>query len=553
MTLEKLKETGAISDLLEVVAVQSKDVITISAFEQLSEAEQAVNQKVVVVDNCRWIATTKRRPAKEANTVYSCDGESSFGCWKKGKGYSFMRLINNRLAVVKKLSIKKMEDEKMNMGEATEKMSQFNMDSVESMEVPADGAGEKKKVSENVAMVTDIKKRVAGQTIADNRLAQIANKKKGRLQFFLTRTDSSVRLSKKKVYAGGKPTLKAGASDDDKAKFNAKPEKPPISLCETEDDLVFKSSKPGTIVGVALKIPAGSEISLARLKTSGAEITPTNDDTMVHRILPKEEAISYIAANFDGVIKEDAEVVGPTASTIYLDFRPKMETNKKTGAKEQKIVVSFKLQKDDKKRNSLLTESNYFPIKMYQTIPVRGASSEDQARMNSLIEAICKDEAAYEHLCAEAKAKVTRNADGTYTSDWFNKGGVPNVVKYDSLDEGDYITDIAVPVREKKVTEKKSKDGGESKSVVSYPFKYVEYGEVGGPQEKYAKLIKAANVSPEEFGAIISGITKSNKSGGSKTPKLDAKDFLRAQTAGMAIKGFNKSFTALAESIENAM
>lgn len=551
MRLNELQAMNAISGSLEEVRVLKNDVISASDFEMMSDAERAKNKKVVVLDKPEWIATTRRRAPREANVVYSGSG-MLVGVWKKGKGFSFTTLTERgSLAVQKRILIK----EDLRMDATLTAMDEFEKDFEAQVgaapAVATAGADDKKseKEREQEKIVNDIKKKTEGVHLADVTQAQLMNAKKGRLMFFITKTDSSTKVSKINralVDANGKRIPAKDADPEKVAKYTDKVL--PLSLCEKEVALGFKNTKPGTTVGIALAVPVGSDMSLS---TIGKEVTVKDDDTLVYKLMTLEQAYSYVSYNFGKYpIKESEEVLGNRAGSIKLDFKTGTKTDATTGAVTTSVKPRFILNKTEGARKSMITEGNYFPIQIFKTLSPVGASSEDAKTLDLNVEALLtKKDFGYNDLCDESKGAITQNGDGSFSTAWFDKGESISVKRYDDKDLD--VTDIKIPVRMKKENE------GKNGLKVTYPYVKIDADAEGGSLQKYAALVKAVHMDSEAFYEKVKGMV-TRKSGTKKSNKatVSAEDWLKMRAMGNSVGidlGTTKPLADLAGELELGM
>lgn len=530
MELKKLQEIGAMADSLALVSVGKSNSISVSAFQQLSEQEQATLNKVVTVDNPDWVATTKAKPAEEAKTVYSCHGDE-IGCWVKGTSFSFMRLMDNRVATFKRIKISKNKEDK-NM-DAMMDMESFDADFSADAATAVETAGkepseaQKKRDAYNKE-ISSIREKIAGQALADVSDMVYNNQRNGRLLFFIARTDSAVKPSRTKIVRydeNGKaiPDKEklATATEANRKKYEESG-KYPKAVCETDTVVSFKSYKPGKVIGVAVETPVGSEVQLTKLTSSEKMLAKESKDTVV-RIMNMEQAFVYLPACYRDKIKESEKLMGTKASQILIE--PKLVEVKKKGEtfgqKQMKIVL--KPVKSENGRKVLLTEGNYFPVKTYKTVKATGASAEDAAALNLNFKSMFKDNGKYEELNEDAKKNVWPEGD-SYKSVWFDKGETIAVKPYDAVDASAQVSDVAIPVKQEKV----SKTDPTKKT---YPFVYDDLDSPAGPlnNSKYQKLIEATKMSKDEFSKKIKSISKVNRqSSGARKASLTAEDYLRA-------------------------
>jgi hypothetical protein len=456
-------------------------------------------------------------------------------------------VTTKRIGVKPKTTKNVKEDNSMAGINPSSDMSSFSSDILNAgAATPAPATVNGKDLTAKEKEVRDIRQKTQNIALTDRSRAYIQNKKLGRLLFFVTRQDSAIRLATVNVPvkgADGKRVLRKDASEEDKQKYSDGTKQPPMSLSETKKFLKFRSAKPGAIVGVALSVPAGSDISLSQVQGDG-NVDVSNDTTLRYHLLSKEQAYAYISSNFNGGIKEDESIVGATASDIELKYTMRHKKDKATGATSDFLAASFVLGNKEH-RKSLLTETNYFPLRTYKTVSTGSLSADDVKMLNLHAQALCKDDSKYDALCDEAKTEVRKKPDGSFETTWFNDGTPINVTRYDSSSDDDVITDVRIPVRREKL----SKDGSKK----TYPFEYTTLGEAGGPQETYAHLIQATKMDPSDFIKEVQKFTKSNRASKKKKEVVSAADYLKSiLSSEVSVEGGSKSLSDLAMEIELA-
>lgn len=569
MDLQSLQQIGAVASSLATVSTVGVSTVSIDDVLSLSAREQGELQSVVTVGNPEWIATARKKPPQEAASVFSCSSDGLVGCWKqKEKAFLLMRLNEGRLETTKKYDFKFKEEETMAgldinaTNDATEAMSQFDemMKGMDATPTAAPTEAESQKTDRAAARaakqqeIDRIRSSMGSVSLGDTSDLIVNNHKHGRLIAFITKTNNVIKVTKKsraKVGPDGKRILKADAEskipDKTKKKLAEGAIKDwPVSYCEREAVLAFTDAKPGKVVGVVIATPVGSEIELTKLQNAKEAFkADESKKDLVYRMLPIETAYSYVAANYGDWIAEDPSVVGEAvAGRVY--FKVNYKTENVDGKEVQKMRASFCLNRKDSKRKTLLTANNYFPLKVYQTAPLDGASAETKASFNANIAAALKD-GGYDKLCKESQDKLTQNSDGSYKSAWIDNGEKLDIVKFDASTPDEKVLSIELPLR----TIGKTKSGDKT----TYKYEYIAAGEENGPQTNpvFQKIIKASTFSEEEFleKAIALGSTRSTGSK-SSTPTLTAKDFLSATMSTNIDTGTVKDLAALTELIDAA-
>lgn len=536
ISLKRLKDMGAISNSLIELTLDGVSYETISSVQSMTDEEQKGLHSIVTVDAPKWVATSKGRPAQEAASVYSGNDAGEIGCWKsKQRDFLLMELSESRLQTINVFSIKEEENMKL---ENTNKMDAFEKElgdiSADALKgngtsvAPPATEGKVKELSPKALAVQQIRSSVEGTSLADNSDAVQNNRKNGRLLFFVTPTDDTIKVQRKtrvRLDANKKRVVdqsKISQLSPDKLASYQKTGNYPQSLCEKDTYFAFTNVKPGKPLGLVIATPACSDIPMTKMyNREPIEVSSDGSTDMNYNFVPIDYSYSYIAFNYNGKIKEDEKLVGPLASTIELRVSPTTKTNKDTGVEEHRNVESYRVYKEGAKRKQLLISTNYFPVKTFKTVPVAGADATTLNELNNHFAALLTKGGAYDAMCDESKAEV--KYDGTTaTSDWFNNGKPIQVLKFDAATTTDFVTDVKMPIR-KKVKSKTDPNKW------LYPFEHIKLGEEGGPQAdpRYRRFIEAVGLSEEEFINNIKKFAKARTSNGSQATSLTADEYLR--------------------------
>jgi len=551
ITLEKLKGMGAIPGSLAEVSMAGVRRMEFADASVVAGSGGGVHG-VVTVDRPVWLATLGGGPASMAATVYSCNVDGDVGCWKpERKTFLLMGLIDARLQTKQTLKFK--EETKMaNLGGlASEEMAAFDADltnldiSPESLggEAPAASAesmateekkGKKAELNEKQiqqkAFYDGIRSLSGNRQLVNADEAHINNHLLGRLICFITSTDNVIKLSSKSrpILDGNNrrvpdPMKIKDLDAEHRKKYEEKGY--PTSVCKTEKYISFREVKPGKIIGVLIKTPAGSEVDMTMMHNGGvAEVDKKNKD-MNYRLMSFELSMPYLSLNYDNWIQEDEKLLGAMASKILITATAsESSVNEGTGVAKQKARIVYKVDKSDGKRNSLLTRGNFFPAKIYQTVDLSGMDAEKSEMLNLHFKALFdgKQDNVYENLCDESKSLIKYDpATGKVHSAYFNDGKKIEVKKFDARDNNDMVTDVRMPVREAIPTKV-------DPNKMRYLFKYDMVGEENGPQtvEQYRRIIDASGMSEEDF---IKQVKKlSARKTGSKKAKIEftSRDYL---------------------------
>lgn len=563
MKLSHLKSVGAVPGSLRVVSKAGVTCVPIATVE--AGGGEITASSVVVLDDTEWIATSRKRPPTEASAVYSGTKEGDLvGCYKQhDKIFLIMRLVDDQLQTIRQITIK--EDSQMDL--KTDPMDAFgDLDLDESTFKVQDDPGsnpeakekEGKKAkpkTEEEQWVANIKSQLPTEGLLSRDAAVRNNRKYGRLVCFITNTNDVIKLSAKskvQIDPNGKQVLKVDkleqdATPEQKAAWEKKG-KYPAKFCETEKYLAFNNAPPPKAKGMIIKVPAGTDIDIDLLNTTGSFTPDESKKDFVYKFLTMEMAYLYVAGNFGNCIKEDESVVGPRASTIGFAARRKVKSDSSTGATSQLVQGTFYLDKDsgEVNRKKLICSTNYFPAKLYETVPfseIQGADVLSSVNLN-VAQALAKN-GTYEELNEQSKNQVTLHEDGTYSCTWFNDHAQISVKKYDAESEDDLVSDIRIPLRVK-VPQKKDP------TKMSVKYKYVLAGETGGPQDDpvYKRIIEATGMDTETFIEKVKKITARVSKPKATKDLITGDAFLSAVANGLIDVENITNFAAMGENME---
>lgn len=420
-TLHDLIQVGALKSALKPVSLDSYpgQIVSHSEFNSMGDAEKLSFKGLVVIDGAQWYATVRGADPTLAKKVYSGDGGLRVGVWnREKKKYFLAEVIDGTLNVIERLTVpentdnraeaqpeksekenKTMADSKAvdlldSFGEEALKNIKENAKPAEEPTVAVGDAKEKSKAQENKEKrekeINEIKTKVSEQGLADRTSVVSKNQKYGRLMGFVTKTNDTVKVSKRQVakMQQGKPVLSSDAPQDVKAEHDAG-KKVPAKWYEKKVSACLRNTNPGAIIGVVIATPVGGRFDLNDLSNPNKrfEFDETQMD-LKYTYHPKEEAYVVLGAWYDGKILEDDTVIGSKATTIQLvNSVAAASANDASG----KPKVRPKLVQNRDARKSLLIPGNYFPAKVYETIAYQNLSAEDAAALNYNFEAMLKN------------------------------------------------------------------------------------------------------------------------------------------------------------------
>lgn len=566
--LENLVSAKVINSNYRLVDLPADKSINFSNLKSMTDSDQANYSGIVVIDNVKWIATIRSVTATIASRVLSCNGEL-FGMWERNeRTFSLLKMVSGKLAVISSYRLPRVEQQINNSQENQEKEKQkmanlqdFNALAPESTDLEgmnsftemamgedvkeASGAkGPKAPSEKEMAMERAnafIQEASAGTTIADTLQINLFNQKYGRCGGFITRNDATVKVTKKSVVkldGSGNKILTAEAPESVRKDFEAG-KSVARSYFQKEDTIALTHAKPAKPIGVIIGTPVGGDIDITDIVgQSGAVSKKSDDTTLVVRILPYDMALTYLAALYDNKIKESEQVMGDKASMITHVARP-VEIKAKDGSGSVVSKYRSTLKQDTKVRKTLLTETNYFPLKLYDTIPYQNLSEDDAVVLNRHFAAMKKSKPeAFNNLAPADKAKIHEGADGVITSDYFKAGASfdvsmfgGSVPRYDI--KGAEVSKIAIPKRE-------AKPSKSDPTKMSYPFVFIDLDdEEKGPFSvpEYDKIFKFTGMKKDDFKDAIKGLARSSRggkggNGGNKKTNVSSDMYLRAVASG---------------------
>lgn len=616
LTLGYLQSLGVLPG--DYQSVVSKYTTCISEF--LKNGNKEPEKGPVVVDGCVWIATRNRMPAVKADTVYSCNGEQ-IGCWKRSELSFFFQELAGNLLITKKVikggnlmsavdvnqgledMLNGVGQEEifdgeqstpvgMNLDELSKELESIGgessgdaqrIDAFESHEAESDANGTDSAISEEVKLRREAKEaekkavyqeitRVAGKGVTLNEAAILTNLQKGRLIGFIVKTPEVIKPSlKKKPVEGpnGKRILnQLGQRDANIVKKFNDGKSVAAKYLEREASWVLQQSKPGKIVGMIIKTPTNTEMSVLSDdtgKVTKIDAADTTSDFQI-KILESEAAYAYLAVNYEDAIKEDESVLGADKATTLQIFRAYTQPRDSTGEAERpKVKTVLKLQKHEGVRETLLTDGNFFPMETYETASISTTDTAVKRLLNNNFAAcvasykkkmgsedapalgagqLVLDGADGEKALVVAKSGTVQGSFESLTSEWVDGNKVPDIAKYDSKTVK--IQDVRLPLREEATT----KTG-----TAIYRYKKVKMDDVDNEHcalkdARYARLIKATGLSPEVFAKRVSAINaKAPSRSSGKNYSISAGEYL-AWKANSEFADGTKSFAALQREIQ---
>ena len=579
--LKDLIKIGALKSALQSISLDSYPgrIVNQTEFKAMNEDEKQKFKGLVVIDDAQWYATVRGADPTLAKKIYSGDGGLHVGIWnRESKKYFLTEIVDGKVCTVEKISAQpnvnvgtkvptqNKEKEIKNMAETSmDLLNQFGQDALDDIkngakpaapEATADLAGaEKKTVAQQnreakEKEIAEIKTKVSGQGLADRSSVISKNQKLGRLIAYVTKADSTVKVSKKQVVKmlQGKPVLKTDAPDTIKADYDAG-KKVPNKYFEKRTSACLRNTNPGSVIGTVIATPIGGCFDLNDLSNPEKryEFDERHTD-LQYKYHPIEETYIVLSAWYDGKIKEDEANMGANATTVQL-VNTVVAANKNEETNKPKVRV--KLVQNKEVRKSLLIPGNYFPAKVYETITYQNLSAKDAAELNYNFESMLKnddDGSVLAQLNESSANNIVRTATGV-TSDVFAEGKSAGPATFGEIptyyDKTKNLTEVKIAKRDKKASKGKS-------GVFTYPFIYHklddrEQGPLSIPEFK--KVFDSFHIDEDKF---IAAVDKSTKTSRAKSPKvtLSNDDFLRAAIlGGDIIQGVNAPISQVQENL----
>lgn len=344
------------------------------------------------------------------------------------------------------------------------------------------------------------------------------------LDFFITKTDAVCVPSKNKipVLVDKKPVLlDTHKNDKELIKKINEGKKVPLSKVKTEFEITFKEKAPGSVVGVAMSLPTfcvgNSDVMAKVLGSEVVDFDKNNTDT-THIVAQQEYAFALIASLFDGVIRENSDVVGEGADEIQI-----LASRTPNG----KIRHRFK----PINRKSLLNDFNYLPIAVHAVANQQSIDDEQRVLLNNTLSSVIKDENFFNLLCDESKAiiKYDPGADTTCDAEWF-KNGTNHLINVRPF----WGSKEDIPFREspmfmlKQKVEKKSKPG-------EYTYRIVKHDATSDDgvfsNKKYTNMIEKIGMTKEDMLAQFATLTSR------KSKKDEARELAIQETVEDLVSG----------------
>lgn len=536
--LLNLCKEGTLARSLREVKEVNCELMTYSQLQSASPDALRDFKGVVVMDNYQWIATNAGKPVDETvNVVQSSDG-TLIGTYLVNQERKFLvrEVKDKKLVTIDTIVLptKVEKEEVTNMAEQTVNLTNMDLSGIQqaAKELAQDNAKDaapKREKSEKTlqreAAIKDLKAKVQDVALANNDNVVLFNQQYGRHIAFVTKTDRCVRLAKAsvpKIGADGKKVIKAGVNltPEEQKKYD---EEGKLSIKNQERETIvrFKEARPATIVAEIIATPAGGDVDVTEMTDgSKALVADKSKMDMNYHILTKDSADLYLAALYDGRIKESEEVMGDRAEWLKQKYS---QVKAKEVGKNPKVRSTLVVEKGAKAtgRKTALTTGNYIPLTGWVTKTLDQIQSEsDIEAANLIVEAALRNQESYDKLNDASKAIVGRQADGHYESAYFKAGERTPINEITSFDGTDILSAINLPSIEKKA--KKSGDG------YTYSYQKTDFATVAARPAVKA-ILGIIGKTPEQFKEEISAITSKGTSGGAnRGPQITASEFLKA-------------------------
>lgn len=546
MQLSELIEVGCVSSDLVEVDFRALKVKSISEI-LMSSKKQKFFDGVVIADNCKWAATLSKIPIMKATRVYSSDGEVVCVWNKDTRTFLKKHLRDGRLLTTYSYTLP-MYEQKINNKKGDNDMAEIFQD-LEKMDIDAyvggaeAPAGVSVVAENNDAKVTEAQKikeliKNRNMQVEDNTAIWIYNQKHGYLNFFVTKTDKTVRVSLASVIktdSKGLPILVAETPEEDRKKhedFLAQKEgarEISRKYFVKVKKIQFKESKPGKPIAVAITVPLAGLIDTYRLQSERVQVDKGVEGT-VTQLLDMETAYEFIVQYFGGKIMESKQLLNNKASWLQVKFSVPKQSAATEGSTISKIKKSLVLVKDaNSTRKGVLTSGNYIPLQVYDSIDVaKIATAEDSAILNLNIESLLSKADNRNALAESEYDLVKQDTDGNWTSSYFtNKGSRVQIPTIASFDTGEALTTVSVPKREKHV----SAAGNVTYKYVMSKNNEEEFLNKIADRPDVKPLIASTGKTASEFFQEIKKLTKKNNNSSRADKIITVEDYRKLASA----------------------
>lgn len=382
LTLESLKRVGAIpKDTREIK--RSEGFITQTDFNKLSYEEKVRNKKAVVLDNFKWVGYSP-----STGLTFSYDGTYVGKLTSKGKQLCLQDFVDNKLATIKFITLIRKDDKQMselgNLGNL-DISSIVNQIGVEGGAGAPGGVAPMQAFADTTTPTPEasiknfISSNIEGVSLADTTDLSIFNRQHGELVGYITANDKAVKFTTKtvvKTETDGKKALIANASPEIRSE-HARGNRVAAEYYEKETILEPKESAPGKVLGSVIGIPAGGLVPFSEFRNSDVVKFDSNDKTVKYAVYDKDQTNNMLSFYFNSKIREAASTHGGAAGLLTLKMVPQIKRDKED--QSETLYVRPKLVAENRK--SVLIDTNYFPVKVYDTIQVSGSITPEQAKV----------------------------------------------------------------------------------------------------------------------------------------------------------------------------
>lgn len=482
------------SEVKKLYPLNLSETMELSKFQSLTAEEKLQVRVPVVIDGAKWVASDRPLDSvteiDEAHIV-SSDGalvakqirRRKFNIRKPqasadGSGQTLVGVeyIGNLYPPGK---IKPLERMKEQMANGSEMLNGNDpLGALESLELdlqaPPTGAAQNMSAFSEEAEKDQAAKRPTGLrqelsekveklNAANAYPLQKFNFEHGMLVAYITATDKKVEAvaTAEPRTENGKYVISASAPPAIQEQFAAG-DPVPKKYLQREYKLSFRQAKPGKIQGIVAAIPAGGIVELTRfLKEERLEADESKTD-LVYQIFGKELYPTIIDFFFGDKIKEDPKTHGGVEAAGIIEQKSTIRYRTKNGQPGKQQFIS-RLLKNNRGR-SVLIDSNYFPLKTYETIPYNKTWTDEEIEtlnmsvFSSLVNNTRTNEEGktkFQQLSAQDAARIKVDAEGNIVSTYFtndvnNREPIQVTPFWDK--KGEPISDIEIPVKEKRMS-----------------------------------------------------------------------------------------------------
>lgn len=255
-------------------------------------------------------------------------------------------------------------------------MQTFNSEEIdpEKAKAMAEAAAAAEKLA---GIKRDIVANVGEDLIDSARELGMFNREEGGLYGLIVNTAPAIKVAKKVVpLLDGKQYVAIDGTPNDILTAAAAGQELPKEYRKTETKIVVKQAAPSTIKAAVLGIPAGGFYTPKQVVSGNFQLD-RNNKAIKKIMVTKDEAMNFIKILFAEKI-HDRTVEDGKLRTIIAQSN----IDKKKTAETGQTIIRTSLKTEDKSK--IFTETNFFPLKVYETLDVTQPLTAEQAKQASI-------------------------------------------------------------------------------------------------------------------------------------------------------------------------